>query len=94
MHVGLSLPNARRPLGILDQYSSVLTESPNIKHRFGDHAIEGERNDIVSLRRWFARLGTVANGLQLTVTEVWVKVSFQLTKWYRKRSTLSRDNMC
>lgn len=48
--------------------------APNVKHRFGgNHALGGERNDIVTLRQWFKRLGTVLPNLKLTVRNVWVK---------------------
>jgi ketosteroid isomerase-like protein len=56
-------------------YESLLAScAPDIHHRFGgSHALGGERHDLDALCRWFERLGRLAPGLALTVTDVWVK---------------------
>jgi ketosteroid isomerase-like protein len=68
---------ARRNFELVNDgdYESLLAGCDDrIHHRFGgSHALGGERHDKETLRLWFARLGRLAPGLTLTVTDVWVK---------------------
>lgn len=56
-------------------FEAVLAQcSPNIRHRFaGDHALGGERHDADMLRRWFQRVAVVFPGMQLDITDMFVK---------------------
>ncbi len=56
-------------------YEALLRDcAPNVHHRFGgQHALDGERHDKESVRRWFGRLGRLAPGLTITVRDIWVK---------------------
>jgi ketosteroid isomerase-like protein len=56
-------------------FDAVLAQcAPNIRHRFaGDHALGGERHDVDMLRRWFRRVAVVFPGMQLDITDMFVK---------------------
>jgi hypothetical protein len=57
-------------------FESLLADCvPAVRHQFGGtHALGGVRHDKEALRRWFKRLQTVMPNLNLSVTDVWVKV--------------------
>ena len=57
------------------KYDEVMSGiSANISHHFaGDHALGGTRRDLVTLRKWFERLGTVLPNLEFEVKSILVK---------------------
>ena len=57
------------------KYDDVMSGiSANITHHFaGDHALGGTRRDLVTLRKWFERLGRVLPNLEFEVKSILVK---------------------